>query len=232
MRDKLEVAYSQANWSNFRSMRKKAQEIVNALGEIKRSAIVHGSLARGDVDEQSDIDILVQNEVSTQLVESNLEANGFHAYLREVAQATPVHSPKAHIYLDNEQKIAVTIPMLPLRSLEAEFYRFGGTAGPKELMDQARVPGCTKRLTLIEPTEQGHTESSIIGREAWTANLLGISVKIVEERIRVLERRGKVGRTGIFLKILVPDEMSFEEALTREARANPALRRTLRLRHR
>jgi len=34
------------------------------------------------------------------------------------------------------------------------------------------------------------------------------------------------------LKILVPDEMSFEEALTIEARANPALRRTLRLRHR
>jgi len=30
----------------------------------------------------------------------------------------------------------------------------------------------------------------------------------------------------------VPDEMSFEEALTREARANPALRRTLRLRNR
>lgn len=211
-------------------MRERAQEIINALGELKRSAIVHGSLARGDVDKQSDIDILIQNEVSTQLVESHLEAQGFHAYLREVAQATPVHSPKAHIYLDSEQKIAVTVPMLPLRSLEAEFYRFGGTVGPKQLLDQTRVLGCTKRLTLIEPTEQGHTESSILDREAWTANLLGISVKIVEERIRVLERRDKVGRTGIFLRIPVPDEMSFEEALTKEARENPALRRTLRFR--
>ena len=211
-------------------MREKAQEIINALGELKRSAIVHGSLARGDVDEQSDIDILIQNEVSTQLVESNLEAHGFHPYAREVAQATPMHSPKAHIYLDNEQKIAVTIPMLPLRSLETEFYNFGGTVGPKELLDHVRVPGCTKRLTLIEPTQQGHKESSILGREVWTANLLGISVKIVEERIRVLERRDKIGRTGMFLRIPVPDEMSFEEALTKEARENPALRRTLRLR--
>jgi predicted nucleotidyltransferase len=211
-------------------MRERAQEIINALGELKRSAIVHGSLARGDVDEQSDIDILIQNEVSTQLVESNLEAHGFHPYVREVAQATPMHSPKAHIYLDNEQKIAVTIPMLPLRSLETEFYKFGGTVGPKELLDHIRVPGCTKRLTLIEPTQQGHIESSILGHEVWTANLLGISLKIVEERIRVLERRDKIGRTGIFLRIPVPDEMSFEEALTKEARGNPALRRTLRLR--
>src|SRR5256712_13896491 len=99
-------------------------------------------------------------------------------------------------------------------------------------MEGNEGPGWTKRLTLIETNERDHMESSIIGREARTANLLGISVKIVEERIRVLERRDKVGRTGIFLKILVPDEMSFEEALTREARANPALRRTLRLRHR
>jgi len=211
-------------------MRDKAEQIGNARGELKRSAIIHGSLSRGDVDEQSDIDILIQNEVSTQLIESSLESRGFHTYLRELAQATPMHSPKAHIYLDSEQKIAVTIPIRALRSLEAEFYRFGGTVGSKDLADLTRVPGCTKRLTIIEPTEQGHTESSIIGREAWTANLLGISVKIVEERIRVLERRDKVGRTGIFLRIPVPDEITFEEALTREARENPALRRTLRVR--
>jgi predicted nucleotidyltransferase len=212
-------------------MRDRAQEIINALGELKRSAIVHGSLARGEVDEQSDIDILIQNEVSTQLVESNLEAHGFHPYVREVAQATPMHSPKAHIYLDTEQRIAVTIPLLSLRSLEAEFYRFGGTVGLGELVSHKRVPGCTKRLTLIEPTERGHLESSILGREARTATLLGINPQIVEERVRVLERRDKVGRTGIFLRIPVPDELSFEEALAKEARENPALRRTLRLRN-
>jgi predicted nucleotidyltransferase len=230
MTERFEVAYSQTHWSNFSNMRDKAGQIVNSLGELKRSAIVHGSLARGDVDNESDIDILIQNEVSTQLVESSLESHGFQSYLREVAQATPMHSPKAHIYLDSEQKMAVTIPIRPLRSLEAEFYRFGGIVGSKELIDHTRVPGCTKRLTLIEPTEHGHVESSIIGREAQTANILGISVKIVEERIRVLERRDKVGRTGIFLRIPVPDEMSFEEVLAREARENPALRRTLRVR--
>jgi predicted nucleotidyltransferase len=230
MTERLEVTYSQRHWTNFSNMRDKAGQIVDALGELKRSAIVHGSLARGDVDEHSDIDILIQNEVSTQLVESSLETNGFPPYLRELAQATPMHSPKAHIYLDSEQKMAVTIPITALRSLEAEFYKFGGIVGLEELVDHARVPGCTKRLALIEPTGQGHVESGIIGREARTANLLGISVKIVEERIRVLERRDKVGRTGIFLRIPVPDEMSFEEVLAKEARENPALRRTLRAR--
>ncbi len=230
MTERLEVTYSQTHWSNFRKMRSKAAQIVNALGDLKRSAIVHGSLARGDVDEQSDIDIAIQNEVSTQLIESNLETNGFHPYLRELAQATPMHSPKAHIYLDSEEKMAVTVPITPLRSLETEFYRFGGIVGSKELTDHTRVRGCTKNLTLIEPTEQGHVESSIIDQTARTANLLGISVSIVQERIRVRERRDRVGRTGIFLRIPVPDEMSFEEVLAREARKNPALRRTLRVR--
>ena len=226
--DKVSVSYSPYQRALFDNLRKNALAILEALGTWKASAIVHGSLARGDVDEKSDIDVLLPVEVSTQLVEAGLEAAGFEALAREIAQATPVHSPKAHLYLDPEQKKAVTIPLAPLRKLELEFYKFGGTVTWQDLRDQVRRPGCTKKLTLIEPTEEGHVESSILGREPEVARLLEVSVDIVRERIRVLTRRDSIGRTGVFLKLPVPEGVSFEEALRAEAKVNPSLRRTLR----
>ena len=204
--------------------------VLEGLGTWKGSAMVHGSLARGDVDEKSDIDVLVPAVVSTQLVEAGLEGLGFQIFSREIAQATPMHSPKAHLYLDPEQKTAVTVPLSPFRKLEMEFYKFGGTVTWKELVDEKRRPGCTKKLTLIEPTPEGHVESSVVGYEAEVARMLGVSTDIVRERVRVLTRRDAVGRTGIFLKLLVPEGISFEEVLETEVKANPALRRTLRKR--
>jgi len=43
-----------------------------------------------------------------------------------------------------------------------------------------------------------------------------------------LTRRDTIGRTGVFLKLVVPEGASFEEVLKSEAESNPALRRTLR----
>ena len=226
--DKIGVSYSPSRWALFGKLRKDALAILEALGLSKTSTIVHGSLARGDVDEKSDIDVLLPADVGTQLVEARLEAAGFEVLAREIAQATPVHSPKAHIYLDPEQKKTITIPLAPLRKLELEFYKFGGTVTWQDLLAQVRRPGCTKKLTLIEPTEEGHVESSIRGREPEVARLLGISVDIVRERVRVLTRRDSIGRTGVFLKLPVREGVSFEEALQAESKANPALRRTLR----
>ncbi len=226
--DRISFSYSPSHWKLFKTLRRDALGILEGLGTWKASAIVHGSLARGDVDEKSDIDILLPADVSTQLVEAGLEAAGFEALARELAQATPVHSPKAHLYLDPEQKKAITVPLAPLRRLELEFYTFGGMVTWQDLRDQIRRPGCTKKLTLIEPTEDGHVESSILGREPEVARLLGISVDIVRERVRVLTRRDSIGRTGVFLKLPVPEGVSFEEALRAETKVNPALRRTLR----
>lgn len=212
-------------------MRKEALRILNCLdGGLRDSIIVHGSLARGDVDAESDIDVLIQNRVSTQIIENRLEMAGFQIYEREIAQATPMHTPKAHVYLDPEHKMAVTIPLLQLRRLESEFYRFGGAVGFSDIQAELRVAGCTKRLTLIEPTPLGHVESRIAGHEASTAKVLGLSVAIVQERVRVLSRRDRVGRTGIYLRVPVQEDVSFEEVLDEQARVNPALRRTLRLR--
>ncbi len=230
IRDKVEVNYSLGHWELLASLRKHARKVLEGLGQWKASALIHGSLARGDIDEKSDIDIVIPIDVGTQLVEAGLEAAGFQVASREIAQATPMHSPKAHLYLDTEQKTGLTIPLSPFRRLEEEFYRFGGTVSWKELVDNARSKGCTKKLTLIEPTESGHVESPIIGQESEVAVTLGISADIVRERVRVLARRDAIGRTGIFLKLPVAEGVSFEEALEQETRNNPALRRTLRRR--
>jgi len=230
IQDTITSTYSDSRWRVLENLRSKALKVLDGLGPWKTSALVHGSIARGDVDTMSDIDILVPASVSTQLVETSLETAGFQLASREIAQATPMHSPKAHLYLDLERKTAVTIPMAPFRRLEEEFYKFGGTVTWNGLKEHARTLGCTKRLTLIEPTETGHSESPVVGRESEVARMLGISPDIVRERVRVLSRRDSIGRTGIYLKIPVPEGVSFEEILDQQVRANPALRRTLRMR--
>jgi hypothetical protein len=91
-----------------------------------------------------------------------------------------------------------------------------------------RTPGVDKRLVLIEPTEKGHVESPIIGREAEVSKLLNINLRTVQERVQVLTRRGRVGRTGVFFhRTLAPGE-SFEEVLREIARKNPAFKSRLR----
>ncbi len=103
-----------------------------------------------------------------------------------------------------------------------------GEADLSQLQADVRVAGVDKRLMLIEPTEAGHVESSIIGREESVAKLLGISAETVLDRVHALTRRDTVGRTGVFVKReLGPDE-SFEGVLKKLVEANPAVRRRLR----
>lgn len=227
----LSVTYDMSHWRLLKSLRERTISIFGALATWGNSALVHGSVARGDVDEKSDIDILIPTNVSTQLVEAQLASSGTSPYSREITQATPKHSPKAHIYLNPERTASITIPLLEFRRLELEFYKFGGTASLEDLTHGTRRSGCTKRLSLIQPVDDGHIESPIVGRESEVARLLGVSSDIVRERIRVLTRRDTIGRTGVFLNLVVPDGASFEEVLKSEAESNPALGRTLRARH-
>jgi len=81
---------------------------------------------------------------------------------------------------------------------------------------------------LIEPTPEGHVESTVAGREEEVANLLGVSVNTVLDRVRALLRRDEVGRTGVFIeRELSPDE-TFELVLKKLADQNPAVRRRLK----
>jgi hypothetical protein len=82
-----------------------------------------------------------------------------------------------------------------------------------------------KKLLLVIPTEGGHVESSIIGREAETARLLDVPVEVVRERVRVLARRDRVGRTGVYMREEVPEGSTFEETLKHFSDRDPAVRR-------
>ncbi len=91
-----------------------------------------------------------------------------------------------------------------------------------------RVLGVNKKLILIIPTERGHVEREVVGRESEVARTLGVSIDIVTERVHVLTRRDSIGRTGIYINEEVPDWMGFEEALKLIADRDPNVRRKVR----
>lgn len=225
--DVKEVFYDSAHWMLLQGLRGKAVKIMNALAARSLSSAVYGSVARGDVNKKSDVDVIIPYATSSHTVELALRMGGLQIFSRRIAQATPSHTPKAHIYLDAVDETCLTFPLTSFRSLELEFYRFGGFQQVEEIKTEKRVPGCDKRLKLIQPTQTGHVESLIRGREREVARIVGVGVRIVEERIRVLTRRERVGRTGIvFSRDLEEDEV-FEEALKQVSDTNPIVRRRL-----
>jgi hypothetical protein len=224
--DFREIVYGNGQWKLLRKLRLKAVRIMETLEKAGLPVIIHGSLARGDVNERSDIDVVIPQPTPSFKVELILERGGFHLVDRLLVQATPRHIVKAHIYLD--ELTTVTFPMLVNFSrLERDFYKFGGELSLKELKDNRRVPGVDKRLMLILPTDKGHFEVSIIGRENEAAKIIGVTSEIIRERIRVLLRRDTVGRTGVYLKYRLKPEENFEEAFRRLAVRDPGKRRML-----
>jgi len=223
--DIVEVIYSDTRWKILREKRKEALAIMSALKKLGLNPIVHGSVARGDVKETSDIDIAILYPVPSYKVEIALENSGYEPYKRLIVQATPRHAPKAYIVLDEMEMKVVSFPLVKLSRKEVEFYKFGGLLNFEDLKKNLRVPGVNKRLILIKPTNKGHIEVPVIGREAEVSSILNVSLDVVEERIRVLTRRDRLGRTGVFVKyILKPDE-TFEEALEELMKTNQYVRR-------
>jgi predicted nucleotidyltransferase len=218
-----EINYSSARWNQMRKLREKAVLIMNALEAFHLQSTVHGSLARGDVKENSDVDVFIAEVQNSFLVETALENARIPVNARRIVQATPNYAMKAHMEID--EATTVTFPLMEMRRVEREFYRFGGEANLAQLKAGLRVAGVDKRLMLIEPTEKGHVESSIIGKEENTARVLGISAETVLDRVHALMKRDTVGRTGVFIKKeLRPDE-TFELAMKKLVEANPAVRR-------
>jgi len=225
--ERIEVVYDKKRWNLLKEFRSSAIRIMEALYKFHLYSIVHGSIARGDITEKSDVDIFVPDAPSSFIIESALETAGINVNRRVVVQATPLYAVKGHIIIDEQQ--SVSFPLLKLRPSERYFYQFGGEATLEMLKDNARLVGVDKRLMLIEPTEKGHIESTVVGQEAKVASILSVSVDIVRERVHILLRRNEVGRTGVFIeKELSPNE-TFEMALKELAEKNPAVRRRLRL---
>jgi predicted nucleotidyltransferase len=220
------VAYTGDRWLLLEQLRKKTLRIMESIEKTHVETLVHGSIARGDVSEKSDIDIFIPTQVSSFAVETTLEKADIPVNRRLVVQATPTYAMKANIEVD--ESTSITFPLMNLRKVEREFYKFGGEANSDSLRKGLRTPGVDKRLMLIEPTEKGHRESTVVGREEQVAKTLGISVETVLDRVHALLRRDEIGRTGVFIKQeLVPSE-TFEMVLSRLVKENPAVRRRLR----
>jgi predicted nucleotidyltransferase len=224
--DYKEVIYNSARWALLREYRENATPIMTALESFHLQALAHGSIARGDVNKKSDIDIFIPEPQSSFLVETALEKAKIPINARLVVQATPTYAMKAYIEID--AKASVSFPLMRMRKVEREFYKFGGEIPLDHLRSGVRVAGVDKRLMLIEPTERGHTESSIISREEQTAKILGISAETVLDRVHALLKRDEVGRTGVFIKKELASDETFEMALKRLADENPAVRRRLK----
>ena len=224
--DFVEVVYGEERWRLLHELRVKALGIMEALRGVGiGQTLVHGSLARGDVTRRSDVDVVIPYPVASFQVELALEKAGYHVMDRLMVQATPAHTVKAHLYLD--ELTTVTFPLLEFTRLEREFYRFGGELELEALKAEKRTPGVDKRLMLIIPTDKGHLEASILGREAEAARIVGVSPEIVAQRVRVLLRRDEVGRTGVYLKYRLGEGETFEEAFRRLASQDPAIKRML-----
>ncbi len=224
--DWQEIIYTRERWALLAKYREKATQIMIALEDFRLRTLVHGSIARGDVHANSDVDIFIPEAPSSFLVETALEKAKIPVATRLLVQATPTYAVKAHIELDSETR--VSFPLMRMRKVESEFYRFGGEVNLNQIKAGVRVAGVDKRLMLIEPGEKGHVESSVVGCEDYAAKVLGISAETVLDRVRALLRRDEVGRTGVFIKKELASDETFEMALKKLAGENPAVRRRLK----
>jgi|WetSurMetagenome_2_1015567.scaffolds.fasta_scaffold05662_7 uncharacterized protein len=222
----LQVAYTQEQWRLLSLNRQRAKDLLSALEQRQIRAIVHGSIARGDINKDSDVDVFISDPPSSFQIETALEQAKIFPANRTVIQATPSYAMKAYIEID--AATTVSFPLMTMRRVEREFYRFSGEVMLAQLAAGRRVVGVDKRLKFIEPTETGHVETSILGREEQAAKRLGVAVETVLDRVHALMKRDAVGRTGVFIKReLSPDE-TFELAMKRIADENPAVRRRLK----
>ena len=220
-----EVTYNALRWQQLKELREKAVRIIDALEAFHLRSLTHGSIARGDVKLGSDVDVFIPEVQSSFIVESALEKAKIPVNSRFIVQATPSYAMKAHIEIDETR--TVTFPLMEMRRVEREFYRFGGEVNLGQLKTNVRVVGVDKRLMLIEPTEKGHFESSVVGKEEFAAKVLGVAAETVFDRVHALLRRDIVGRTGVFVKKELLQDETFELALKRMSEQNPAVRRRM-----
>jgi predicted nucleotidyltransferase len=221
-----EVTYSSARWEQLRALRETAVWVMSALDAFHLQSLTHGSIARGDVKAGSDVDVFIPEVQNSFQVETALEKAKIPTNARLIVQATPNYAMKAHIEID--ETTTVSFPLMEMRRVEREFYRFGGEINLTQLKANVRVAGVDKRLMLIEPTEKGHVESSVVGREESSAKILGVSAETVLDRVRALTRRDTIGRTGVFVKQEVTSDETFELALKKLSDLNPAVRRRMK----
>ncbi len=219
------ITYSKYNWSLLKKKRANAKKLLEMFVKEGLNPALYGSIARGDVHESSDIDIVFTQKVPSFQIEYILNKRGYENYFREILMATPLDSIKLYIYISELESI--TIPISNLSKKGMEFYTFGGKIILKDIETETRVAGIDKRLVLIKPNQYGHEENSIIGNEALAAKIVGVGIDTVNERKKVLLRREKLGRTGVFLRRKLTMNESTENVLKELAKKKSIIRKKL-----
>jgi len=220
------ITYSENHKKLFEQKRDRSKTLLEMFSKESFNPFIYGSLARGDVHYDSDIDIVLLQMIAPYRIELMLDKNGFNNYFREIIMATPADTLKLYIYLNELESI--TIPLSKFDKKSREFYDFGGKVNLDQIKNSIRVPGINKRLALIQPVSDGHEEYSIIGNEYLAAKQLNVSIDLINERKKVLLKREKKGRTGVFLKR--PIEMKGETTelvLKKLANKNSIVRKKL-----
>jgi|ECHnycMinimDraft_1075156.scaffolds.fasta_scaffold00071_9 predicted nucleotidyltransferase len=202
-----QVKYDSNKWELLKSKREKAISVLESLRKIGVEGYVYGSVARGDVNQHSDIDVVV---LSPNLVALD-SIDGDHKF---IIKATPLSTIKGYISLDPQESTVISFPLGKLKAEELEFYRFGGIVSSTELKSGVRVPGVNKDLRLIIPTLEGHIELEVIGNEALVSRMLNISIQTVQQRVYLLSKRRVSRRSGVFFKYSMGIDETFSHALS------------------
>ena len=219
--------YSTEHWEILNSLRNRAIEITKIFQNHQIDVLIYGSVARGDVKATSDVDIVIIPLLPSYRMEMMLEECQIPILGKRIIQATPNDVIKAHYEL--ESNTTITLLLTKFTQTPFEFYKFGGAVSYDQLRKQIRVAGVDKRLVLILPTSTGHEERALIENQNIAAKELDISISMIQQRIRVLTRRDKIGRTGVFLNDELAVDQNIEEYLYNLARTNHFIRRRLRM---
>ncbi len=222
-----EYEYALEHWDMLDELREIAFPVLEALKPF--NPLLHGSVARGDISKTSDIDIIIPSKIPEFQITVAVSSLNYTPIERWLVQATPLAAIKG--VLVYSPTLSITFPLIPFYPREYEFYAFGGALSFEELSQnrKIRVPGINKKLLFVEPTEKGHKEYRVTSENASIiAKVLNINIETILERIRVLERRSRVGRTGIFKKRLLSPSESFGEVLKEIAASDPASRRRIK----
>ncbi|MEM4082161.1 MAG: nucleotidyltransferase domain-containing protein [Saccharolobus sp.] len=214
----MEIEYSDEHWKILSDKRRLAINILQLLQKRGIEGYVYGSVARGDVNEGSDIDIIVFNP--NYILLDTLEVH--HKY---IIQATPNSVPKAYLSIDEDEKIVISFPLGKMRRNEMEFYYFGGLIDMKDIQENRRIVGVNKRLMIIIPTKNGHIELPLNGNEDYAAKLLKISLDTIIERKNLLTKRAEKGHTGIFLRYDLDGSESIYDAFNKIYKSNKYFKR-------
>ncbi len=219
------VTYSENHLKLLQQKRERSKTLLEMFVKEGLNPFIYGSIARGDIHNDSDIDMVLIQSIAPYQIEIILEKNGFKNYFREIIMATPADTLKLYIYLNELESI--TIPLSKFNKKSSEFYDFGGKINLNQILNSIRVPGINKRLVFIQPTSDGHEEYSIIGNENLAAKQLSVGINLINERKRVLLRREKFGKTGVFLKRSIGVGETTELVLKKLSNKNTIVRKKL-----